>query len=208
MAVTKKGIQVNPSSGSGDTQLSLTASPANPGNRLKQTTTFNVQADGVDAPVVLTANLLPKAEFVSFDNGATQAVDKAGGQITITGKSNSAMLKFSKGAGDIIAADIAAVEYEANGSPATSGVAIDGDPGATAQYVFTLTLQAAANETIEARTQQIVVECQTTSVKSTITLNQTAGDPELSIEPTSVDVPQDGSPVTVQVQSNTTWTVE
>ena len=208
MAVTKKGIQVNPSSGSGDTQLSLTASPANPGNRVKQTTTFNVQADGVEAPVVLTANLLPKAEFVSFDNGATQAVDKAGGQITITGKSNSAMLKFSKGAGDIIAADIASVEYEANGSPATSGVAIDGDPGATAQYVFTLTLQAAANETIEARTQQIVVECQTTSVKATITLNQTAGDPELSIEPTSVDVPQDGSPVTVQVQSNTTWTVE
>lgn len=208
MAVTKKGIQVNPSSGSGDTQLSLTASPANPGNRVKQVTTFNVQADGVDAPVVLTANLLPKAEFVSFDNGATQAVDKTGGQITITGKSNSAMLKFSKGAGDIIAADIAAIEYEANGSPATSGVAIDGDPGATAQYVFTLTLQAAANETIEARTQQIVVECQTTSVKATITLNQTAGDPELSIEPTSVDVPQDGSPVTVQVQSNTTWTVE
>lgn len=208
MAVTKKGIQVNPSSGSGDTQLSLTASPANPGNRVKQVTTFNVQADGVDAPVVLTANLLPKAEFVSFDNGATQAVDKAGGQITITGKSNSAMLKFSKGAGDIIAADIASVEYEANGSPATSGVAIDGDPGASAQYVFTLTLQAAANETIEARTQQIVVECQTTSVKATITLNQTAGDPELSIEPTSVDVPQDGSPVTVQVQSNTTWTVE
>ena len=208
MAVTKKGIQVNPSTGSGDTQLSLTASPANPGNRVKQVTTFNVQADGVDAPVVLTANLLPKAEFVSFDNGTTQAVDKTGGQITITGKSNSAMLKFSKGAGDIIAADIAAIEYEANGSPATSGVAIDGDPGATAQYVFTLTLQAAANETIEARTQQIVVECQTTSVKATITLNQTAGDPELSIEPTSVDVPQDGSPVTVQVQSNTTWTVE
>lgn len=208
MAVTKKGIQVNPSTGSGDTQLSLTASPANPGNRVKQSTTFNVQADGVDAPVVLTANLLPKAEFVSFDNGATQAVDKTGGQITITGKSNSAMLKFSKGAGDIIAADIASVEYEANGSPATSGVAIDGDPGASAQYVFTLTLQAAANETIEARTQQIVVECQTTSVKATITLNQTAGDPELSIEPTSVDVPQDGSPVTVQVQSNTTWTVE
>lgn len=208
MAVTKKGIQVNPSSGSGDTQLSLTASPANPGNRVKQTTTFNVQADGVEAPVVLTANLLPKPEFVSFDNGATQAVDKGGGQITITGKSNSAMLKFSKGAGEIISADIASVEYEANGSPATSGVAIDGDPGATAQYVFTLTLQAAANETIEARTQQIVVECQTTSVKATITLNQTAGDPELSIEPTSVDVPQDGSPVTVQVQSNTTWTVE
>ena len=208
MAVTKKGIQVNPSTGSGDTQLSLTASPANPGNRVKQTTTFNVQADGVEAPVVLTANLLPKAEFVSFDNGTTQAVDKTGGQITITGKSNSAMLKFSKGAGDIIAADIASVEYEANGSPATSGVAIDGDPGATAQYVFTLTLQAAANETIEARTQQIIVECQTTSVKATITLNQTAGDPELSIEPTSVDVPQDGSPVTVQVQSNTTWTVE
>lgn len=207
MPVTKKGIQVNPSSGSGNTPINFTASPANPGNRVTQTATFNVQADGVDSPVQITANLLPKAEFVSFDNGASMAVDKAGGQITITGKSNSAMLTFSKGSGEIISADVSAIEYQANGSAATSGVAIPNDPGATAEYAFTLTLQATANNSVEERSQTIVVTCQTTSVKATITLNQTAGSPTINVEPKSIDVPQDGTEATVQVTSNTTWTI-
>ena len=161
----------------------------------------------MDAPVVITANLLPKAEFVSFNDGASMAVDKNGGQITIKGKSNSEMLTFSKGAGNIIAADVASIAYQANGSAATSGVAIPNDPGATAEYEFILTLQAAENETIEAKTQTITVTCKSTSVKATITLNQTAGEPEISVEPTSIDVPQDGSEVTVQLTSNTTWTI-
>lgn len=207
MPVTKKGIQVNPSSGSGNTPINFTASPANPGNRVIQTATFNVQADGVDDPVQITANLLPKPEFVSFDNGASMAVDKAGGQITITGKSNSAMLTFSKGSGEIISADVSAVEYQANGSAATSGVAIPNDPGATAEYAFTLTLQAAANGTVEERSQTITVTCQTTSVKATITLNQTAGEPTIDVEPSSINVPQDGTEAIVQVTSNTTWTI-
>lgn len=207
MSVTKKGIQVDPSSGSGNTQIKFKASPANPGNRVKQTTTFQAQADGVDEPVVITANLLPKEEFVSFDNGSSMAVDKIGGTITIKGKSNSAMLTFSKGSGEIVSADVASIAYQANGSSATSGVAISGDPGATAEYAFTLTLQASENNSVDTRNQTITVTCQTTSVKATITLNQTAGDPTISVEPQSIDVPQDGSEVSVQVTSNTTWSI-
>lgn len=44
-------------------------------------------------------------------------------------------------------------------------------------------------------------------VKATIVLNQTAGDPTLEVSPTSIDVPQDGSEVSVQVTTNTTFTV-
>ena len=46
--------------------------------------------------------------------------------------------------------------FTANGASATSGIAITGDPGAKAKYTFSVTLTAAANETIEARTQQII----------------------------------------------------
>lgn len=45
------------------------------------------------------------------------------------------------------------------------------------------------------------------SVSATLTLNQTAGDPTLEVSPTSIDVPQDGSEVQVQVTTNTTFTV-
>ena len=198
--VTKKGIVVNPSTGSGDTTLKVKAQTPNSGNRVKQSAEFTVTAPGVSEPKKFTANILPKEEFVSFDN--------SGGVVTITCKSNSQKLTFKKGAGDIITEDISSIEYQANGSNTVNGVAIDGDPGATAQYTFTLTLNAVENETIDARTQQITVEgAGGSSVSATLTLNQTAGDPTLEVSPTSIDVPQDGSEVQVQVTTNTTFTV-
>lgn len=205
--ITKNGIIVNPSTGSGDTTLKVKAQTANRGNRKKQTATFTVTAPGVTGSKQFMANHLPAAEFVSFDNGSTQAVDKAGGKITITGTSNSSILTFTKGSGEIITTDISALSYTANGSSATNGVEIDDDPGASAKYAFSIQLDATANDTIESRIQQITVKAESTSVSATITLNQTAGDPTLEVSPTSVDVPQDGSEVSVQVTTNTTFTV-
>lgn len=151
------------------------------------------------------ANHLPADEFIQFDN-ASPAVDKDGGAITLTGKSNTSKITFSKGAGDIIAADISAIQFQANGSNATSGTAISGDPGAKAKYTFSLTLNASANDTIEARTQQIIAMANG-GQKATTTLKQTAGDPFIEVTPTTIDVPQDGSAVQVTVDTNTTFTV-
>ena len=131
------------------------------------------------------------------------AQHKGGGSVTLTGKSNTTKITFSKGAGDVIGADISAIKFTANGASATSGIAITGDPGAKAKYTFSVTLTAAANETIEARTQQIIA----TGQKATATLNQTAGDPFIEVTPIEIDVPQDGSAVQVTVDTNTTFTV-
>lgn len=203
--VKQNGIVVNPSSGSGDTTLQVKAEVANRGNRVAQTATFEVEAVGVAEKKQFVANHLPAAEFIQFDN-TSPAVDKGGGAITLTGKSNTSKITFSKGTGDIIDADIAAIQYQANGSNATSGTAIIGDPGAKAKYLFSLILTAAANETIEARTQQIIATANG-GQKATATLHQTAGDPFIEVAPTSVDVPQDGSAVQVTVDTNTTFTV-
>lgn len=203
--VKKNGIVVNPSSGSGDTTLQVKAEVANRGNRITQTATFEVEAAGVAEKKSFVANLLPAAEFIEFDN-SSPAVDKGGGTVTLTGKSNSQKITFSKGAGDIIDADIIAIKFTANGAEAISGVAIAGDPGAKAEYSFSLTLNAAANETIESRTQQIIAKANG-SQKVTATLHQTAGDPFIEVVPTSVDVPQKGSAVQVTVDTNTTFTV-
>ena len=113
--VNKKGIVVNPSTGSGDTTLKVKAQTPNSGNRIKQSAEFTVTAPGVSEPKKFIANLLPKEEFVSFDN-SSPAVDKTGGVVTITGKSNSQKLTFKKGAGDIITEDISSIEYQANGT--------------------------------------------------------------------------------------------
>lgn len=203
--VKQNGIVVSPSTGSGDTTLQVKAETVNRGNRVNQLATFEVEGTGVALKKQFIANHLPAAEFVEFDN-KSPAVDKGGGTVTLTGKSNSLNITFSKGTGDIINADLAVIKFTANGAAATSGVNIPGDPGAKAKYIFSLTLTAAANETIEARTQQIIATANG-GQKGTATLKQTAGDPFIEVAPTKIDVPQNGSAVQVTVDTNTTFTV-
>ena len=203
--VKQNGIVVSPSTGSGDTTLQVKAETANRGNRVAQIATFEVEGAGVTEKKQFVAKHIPATEFISF-NTTKPAVDKGGGIITLTGKSNSSKITFSKGTGDIISANLAAIKFTANGVGATSGIAISGDPGAKAKYSFSLTLTAAANETIEARTQQIIATADG-GQKATATLNQTAGDPFIEVAPTEIEVPQDGSAVQVTVDTNTTFTV-
>lgn len=203
--VKNNGVVVSPSSGSGDTTLQVKAETVNRGNRLVQLATFEVEGAGVATKKQFVASHLPADEFIGFDN-KSPAVDKGGGTITLTGKSNSQKITFSKGNGAIIGANIEAIKFTANGAAATSGINIPGDPGAKAKYSFSLTLTAAENETIEARTQQIIAKA-SGGQKATVTLNQTAGDPFIEVAPTKIDVPQDGSAAQVTVDTNTTFTV-
>jgi hypothetical protein len=203
--VKQNGIVVSPSTGSGDTILQVKAETVNRGNRVIQLATFEVEGAGVAVKKQFVASHIPADEFVEFDV-KNPAVDKGGGVITLTGKSNSQKITFSKGTGGIIGADIAAIKFIVNGTEATSGTNIPGDPGAKAKYSFNLTLSAAKNETIESRTQQIIATANG-GQKSTATLKQTAGDPFIGVTPTKVEVPQDGSAVQVTVDTNTTFTV-
>lgn len=203
--VKQNGIVVSPSTGSGDTTLQVKAETANRGNRVVQLATFEVEGAGVAQKKQFVASHLPAEEFIEFSN-SNPAVDKGGGIITLTGKSNSPKITFSKGTGSIIKADISAIKFTVNGANATSGTNISGDPGAKAKYNFVLTLTAAANETIESRTQQIIAKANG-GQKATATLKQTAGDPFIEVAPTNIDVPQDGSAAQVTVDTNTTFTV-
>lgn len=203
--VKQNGIVVSPSTGSGDTVLQVKAETVNRGNRVVQLATFEVEGTGVAMKKQFVASHLPAAEFIEFDN-KKPAVDKGGGTVTLTGKSNSKKITFSKGTGNIIGANIGAIKFTANGVEATNGTDISGDPGAKAKYNFSLTLTAAENETIEARTQQIIATANG-GQRATATLNQTAGDPFIEVAPTKIDVPQDGSAVQVTVDTNTTFTV-
>lgn len=203
--VKQNGIVVSPSTGSGDTTLQVKAETVNRGNRVSQLASFEVEGTGVAKKKQFIAHHIPAAEFIEFDN-KNPAVDKGGGTVTLTGKSNTQKITFSKGTGKIISANISAIKFTVNGATATSGIDISGDPGAKAKYNFSLALTAAENETIEARTQQIIATA-TGGQKATVTLNQTAGDPFIEVAPTEIDVPQDGSAVQVTVDTNTTFTV-
>lgn len=204
MPVSKNGITVDPSTGSGNTQLSVSAT-ADRGNRVTQSATFKVATPGDGPSEQFTANHVAAAEFIT-PTSMSPAVPKDGGNVTITGTANSPIITFAKGSGEIIEGEIATISYTANGSAATSGTDIPNDPGATAKYTWTVSIPTTENPTVETRSQTITISGDSME-PVTITLQQAVGDAELSLNPDTVNIPQAGTAQTIQVTTNTTFTV-
>lgn len=192
-------VTTQPSSGSGNGTVQVSAT-AHTG-RVQRTGELTYKADGAD-DVVQSVTQKGKAEFVTVEN---VSASKAGGSVTVKGKSNSSKLTFALGTGDITIT--LPNTYTAAGKSATNGTAINGDPGASAEFEFSLAVTVPANTTIAAKSRQITV---TTAggQSATSTISQAAGDAALEVLPASITLEADGTAVEVTVTSNTSWTVE
>jgi len=195
-------LTVSPLSGSGNGSISNSAS-AHTG-RVARTGTVTVTATGVTDPETYAVTQTPKAEFASFDNGASMSASKDGGTVTVTGKSNSSKLTFSW-AGQVVDVQIPST-YLAAGVATNNGSAITGDPGATAEFAFSISLQFPANATISTITRSLIVTDNAGNAVQ-IAIVQAEGDPTLSLSTDAITIPQDGSAVSVNVTSNTSWAV-
>lgn len=209
MAVSKGHVILDPSSGSGDTQLTLKAESANVGNREIVSTVFTVKAAGVSPDKTITANLAAAPEFVTLEQAGTGVtVPAQAGRVTITGVSNSPKLEFGVEGGDIIEEDLGEKNYTVEtDTNAVNGIKINGDPGADHKYEFSIELNYVLNDTVESRTQVFFIQGSSESTKQTLTITQSAGAARLEVTPATITVPQDGSVVNVQVTTNTIFTV-
>lgn len=209
MAISKGHVILDPSSGSGDTQLTLKAESANVGNREIVKTVFTVKAAGVTPDKTITANLAAAPEFITLDQASTGVtVPATAGKVTITGVSNSPKLEFEVGAGDIVSEDLGDKQFTADGSiTATNGVPITGDPGADHKYEFSIDINYDVNDTVSSRTQMFMIKGSSDGITQKLTITQSAGAASLEVTPATITVPQDGSVVNVQVTTNTTFTV-
>jgi hypothetical protein len=209
MVVSKGHVILDPSSGSGDTQLTLKAESANVGNREIVKTVFTVKAAGVSPNKTITANLAAAPEFITLEQAGTGVtVPATAGRVTITGVSNSPKLEFGVEGGDIIEEDLGEKNYTVEeDTNAVNGVNINGDPGADHKYEFSIELNYVLNDTVESRTQVFTIQGSSESTKQTLTITQSAGAARLEVTPATITVPQDGSVVNVQVTTNTTFTV-
>lgn len=209
MTVAKGHVILDPSSGSGDTQLTLKAESANVGNREIVSTVFTIKAAGVTPDKTITANLAAAPEFITLEQASTGVtVPATAGRVTITGVSNSPKLEFGVEEGDIIEEDLGDKQFTADGDiTSTNGMPILGDPGADHKYEFSIELNYVLNDTVESRTQVFTIQGSSESTKQTLTITQSAGAARLEVTPSTITVPQDGSVVNVQVTTNTTFTV-
>ena len=195
---------VNPNkvSGNGNDTVSWTGSEHT--GRSPRTTQATFSAANVEDKI-LTIIQAAKPEFVSF-NDSTAAVLKAGGTLTLTGKSNSSKLTFSLGSNAI--GLVLPSTYTANGLTVNNGAAITGDPGANAEYTFSIVFNnIPENTTIDALVSQLIVEDDGGDT-STCAITQAAGDPYLTISPTTINLTAAGTPAqSVSVSSNTNWSI-
>lgn len=198
-------LVLNPTTGSGNGSIANSSNAAHTG-RVARTGTVTVTAVGVDAPVTYKVTQSPKAEFVSFDNGAEMAVSKEGGEVTVSGKSNASKLTFSWATKTRVAGDVdIPTTYQANGVTTNNGVEITGDPGATAEFPFSVTLNFPLNDTIKEIVKNLVATT-TGSISAQIALKQAAGDAYLIVDPIEITLTAEGTPVNVNIESNTSWT--
>jgi len=195
-------------SGSGNDTVNVTAGADNTGRNARST---NMTFKAANCPdVVRQVTQAGKPEFVTLQ--ATAAVDKAGVvTLTISGTSNSSKLTFSLASGGSLDLTLPS-SYTANSVSTNNGAAISGDPGATAEFPFSIAFSnIAANPSITAKSVQLIVT-DNAGHTATCTITQAAGDPTLSVSPASVQLDwnaaTEGTSASFSVTSNTNWTIE
>lgn len=213
---------ISPASGSGNGTISNSAA-AHTG-RVARQGIVTVTGAGVAQPVTYAVTQSAKAEFASFDDGQEKAIAAAGGTVSITGVSNSSKLTFAwitpegqtqpeytpDGDEEYGGVDFPTIvlpsTYSAGGVTTDNGEAITGDPGAEAEFAFSIDIVFPANTVAVEVDRTLQVLCNGSQVAQ-IVCKQTAAAATLSVSPESITIPQAGTAQEVAVTSNTNWTV-
>ena len=170
--------------------------------RVARTTVLTWKAANVN-DVTRTVNQAGKPEHVDIDDAAS--AEKQGKTVTISGVSNSSKLTFSLGTGDL--SITLPSSYTANSLTVQNGAAIPGDPGASAVFPFSIAITVPANDGTAAKTRQIIVT-DNAGHTDVCLLTLAAGEPYVTVTEGVIELDYLGTPVTVQVKSNTNWTIE
>lgn len=195
-------VKTTPAQGSGNATVNVSSTAEHTGRKVR-TTTLTWKAANV-ADVVRNVSQAGKPEYVDIADAAS--ADKAGKVVTISGVSNSARLTFSLGLGDLTDISLPST-YTANSISTNNGEAISGDPGALAEYNFSIAITVPANDDVATKTRQVIVEDEAGN-RDVCTLTSAAGDAYVTVQDGTIELDYLGTPVPWTVESNTTWTIE
>lgn len=209
MATIPSYLSWIPKTGTGNAQIKINSTTPYKG-RSNRTTEIPGKIVGKSNSVTVTVVETAAAEYITPD-GLSINVAKGGETIHVTGKSNSKILTFTWKTNFGIAN---VTSFKVNSSKtATSGTAIAGDPGATGEYTYDVTVVVPKNETIKARSATLEIKGEGASVVKTITITQALGDSYLYLNSqgtttATVIIPKGGGEQTLNVLSNDEWTFE
>lgn len=191
---------VSPEQGSGSHSVSVSSAAAHTG-RTARSTVLTISAAGV-ADKTVSVNQAGKPAFVDSQDTATAT--KTAANVMISGTSNAKKLTFALGTGGL--AIVLPKTYTAASLSTDNGSEISGDPGASSEYAWSIVIAVAENTGMDELSRQIVVTDENGNT-DTCTLTQAAGDATLTLSKTSIDLTWQGTAVSFDVTSNTSWTI-
>lgn len=196
-------VTVDPVSGSGDQAVNFSGEKHT--GRLQRTVNLTVTTNG-EAKKALVVNQAAAAEVVRSDS-PNASVQKTGGNVTIIGKSNSTKLTFSVRPAEDNGLTLQLPDnYTAAGKTTANGAVIADDPGATGEFVWSITIpDVPANVTIEELTATLKVTA-AGGQTANVTVKQAAGDSTIELDKETVSLDVNGTQQTVNVTSNDSWT--
>lgn len=204
MASRKFGfVTVDPVSGTGDQAVNFSDDKHT--GRIQRVANLTVTTNG-GAKRALVVNQAAAAEVVRPDS-PNASVQKTGGSVTITGKSNSAKLTFevTPAKENGLTLQLPA-NYTAAGKTTANGKIIADDPGAAGEFGWSITISdVPANATIEKLTATLKVTADGGQIAN-VTVTQAAGDSTIELDMKTIDLDVNGSQQTVNVTSNDSWT--
>lgn len=207
-------ISVSKSNGTGNDSVDVTAQAYTGREQRSGVITANATGGGSDTSTVEQAG---KPEFIQLlTEELTVTADKSGQILSFTGKSNCADLKVVQSVNEDLA-QIEGVSYalevngEADGNWNNATTSVDGDPGASAEYDFTLKITIPANKTESSKGGLFVIRNANSSVNSgQITVTQDAGVKNYAL-PVIIEfkyankIPASGGSVTPTLSYKQTW---
>lgn len=209
MATIPSYLSWVPKSGTGNLQIKINSTNPYTG-RTDRSTAISGKIVGKTNTVRVIVTEKAADEFIT-PNSSTINVAKGGETIHVTGKSNSKLLTFTWKTNFGIAN---VTSFKVNSSAtATSGTAIAGDPGATGEYTYDVTVVVPKNESIIARSATLEIKGEGSTVVKTITITQALGDSYLYLNSqgtttATVTIPKGGGEQILKILSNDEWTFE
>lgn len=205
MAEMKIGfVTFNPGSGDGDQVVTVSGEKYE--GRVQRTLQVEFGAESGGVKKTATINQAAAAEFVKIV--PTASIGKGGGTVTIKGTSNSTKLTFSLTPDEShpLTLQIPA-SYQAAGKATSNGAVIADDPGATGGFAFSIVFSGiAANTNINDLVNTLKVTAAGGQTANTV-ITQTAGDPFLEIDKEVINLDANGTPQTINVNSNIRWSI-
>lgn len=176
-SLTKGGFTLTPKTGTGNAKVSISCSERT-GRVDTSPVTFTAKMDDFSVSKSVSVVQKGKAEFITITSSTAIAVPNKGKVISITGVTNSSKLNIESTEAGVA---VPYSTYTANGVTAMNNVSIDGDPGASNQFEFTVQVEVSENPGASSRTATITI---TTAgeQKSTVILTQVASDFTYSLD--------------------------